>query len=225
MKRIVLFVEGEGEAEAVPKLVKRLLSEQSSWDVVRLDPHPFRVREINHILKDACKEWKNKLCACLKRPSVGGVLLVLDGDAEKTSQGPFCAANIAKYLASEATTVGGGTIFSVAVVFARQEYESWLIAGIDSLAGQSLPDGRVIAPRGETAPHGDLEESPRNAKGWLSSVIEGGYKPTRDQSALTDLLDLDAVRRCRIRSFTRLESALTELVLAIRNEEHIVSPR
>lgn len=31
MKRIVLFVEGEGEAEALPKLVKQLLTEQNAW--------------------------------------------------------------------------------------------------------------------------------------------------------------------------------------------------
>jgi hypothetical protein len=46
MKRIVLFVEGEGEADAVPKLVKRLLSEQNAWDAVSLDENTFRVGEV-----------------------------------------------------------------------------------------------------------------------------------------------------------------------------------
>ena len=36
MKRIVLFVEGEGEAEALPKLVKRLLTEQKAAKIIEL---------------------------------------------------------------------------------------------------------------------------------------------------------------------------------------------
>src|SRR5207247_2623734 len=135
----------------------------------------------------------------------------------------FCAANVARSLASEAATVGGGANFSVAVVFARQEYESWLIAGIDSLAGQRLPDGRMIA-KDAKAPEGDVEENPRDAKGWFSAVIEGGYKPTRDQAALTDLVDLQAVRKRNLRSFKRLESALAGLVSAVRNEKHKATP-
>ena len=223
MNRIVLFVEGEGEAEAVPKLVKRLLTEQNAWAAVTLDENTFRVGEVNRLVKNKYLEWKRKLAASLKRRNVGGVLLVLDGDLKKVEGETFCAAKVAKLLATEAASVGGGVTFSVAVVFARQEYESWLIAGIDSLAGQRLPDGRMIA-KDAKAPEGDLEESPRNAKGWFSAVIEGGYKPTRDQAALTDLLDLQAVRKRQLRSFRRFEAAVAALVSAIRNQKHIATP-
>ena len=140
MKRIVLFVEGEGEAEAVPKLVKQLLTEQKAWDAISLDPAPFRVGEVNKLVKNKYHEWKRKLGASLKRRNVGGVLLVLDGDVKKVEGDTFCAAKVAKSLASEAASVGGGVTFSIGVVFARQEYESWLIAGIESLAGQRLSD-------------------------------------------------------------------------------------
>jgi hypothetical protein len=223
MKRIVLFVEGEGEAEAVPKLVKQLLTEQNAWDAVSLDPNTFRVGEVSKLAKNNYHAWKRKLAASLKRRNVGAVLLVLDGDVEKVEGKVFCAANVAKSLASEAASVGGGVTFSVAVVFARQEYESWLIAGIQSLAGKRLPDGRVIAKEAK-APEGNVEESPRNAKGWFSGVIEGGYKPARDQAALTDLVDLQTVRNRKLRSFRRLECALAELVSAIRSEKHLVTP-
>ena len=164
MKRLVLFVEGEGEAEAVPRLVKRLLTEQNAWDAVSLDDNTFRVGEINKLVKDNYREWKRKLAASLKRRDVGGVLLLLDGDVKKIGAEAFCAAKVAKSLASQATEVNGGKTFSVAVVFARQEYESWLIAGVQSLAGKRLPDGRVIVPDAK-APVGNLEESPRDAKG------------------------------------------------------------
>jgi hypothetical protein len=223
MKQIVMFVEGEGEAEAVPKLVKRLLTEQNAWDAVSIDPDTFRVGHVNKLVKDKYREWKRWLAASLKRRKVGGVLLVLDGDVKRVGTDPFCAATEASSLAREAAPVGGGVIFSVAVVFARQEYESWLIAGIESLAGKRLPDGRAIA-KNANAPQGDLEESPRDAKGWFSTVIEAGYKPTRDQAALTDLIDLQVVRNRKLRSFQRLESALAELVSAVRSEKHVATP-
>jgi hypothetical protein len=154
---------------------------------------------------------------------VGGVLLVLDGDAKKVAGQPFCAAAVAKALAAAARQVGGGVQFSVAVVFARQEYESWLIAGITSLAGKRLPDGRMIAKEAKI-PDGDLDESPRDAKGWFNQVIEGGYRPTQHQAILTDMVDLAAIRNRELRSFRRLESGLTQLITAIRNEQHLVSP-
>src|SRR5260370_35058196 len=223
MKRIVLFVEGEGESDAVPRLIKRLLSEQNAWDAVNLDPDPFRVGEVNKLVKDGNREWKRKLAACLKRRNIGGVLLVLDGDVKNVGTKVFCAAEMAKALAGEAAAVGGGAKFSVAVVFARQEFESWLIAGVESCAGKRLPDGRLIAPNAK-APVGNLEENPRNAKGWFDKVVEGGYKPTRDQAAVTELVALDAIRDRKLRSFNRLESALAELVSAIRNNKYLCSP-
>ena len=109
------------------------------------------------------------------------------------------------------------------MVFARQEYETWLIAGVASLAGRGLPDGRLIESQCESA-EGDLEASPRDAKGWLDNIIEGGYKPTRDQAALTRLVDLEVIRARKLRSFRRLESAVSSLLEAIRRDRPIVSP-
>src|SRR5271165_1097694 len=99
MKRIVLFVEGEGEAEAVPKLVKRLLTELNAWDAVGLDENTFRVGQVNKLAKDNYREWKRKLAASLKRRNVGGVLLLLDGDVKKAGADAFCAAKVAQSLA------------------------------------------------------------------------------------------------------------------------------
>ena len=68
----------------------------------------------------------------------------------------FCAANVARRLAKEATRARGGELFSVATVFACQEYESWLIAGVESLAGRPLKDGRPGVKSGTAPPHGIL---------------------------------------------------------------------
>jgi hypothetical protein len=223
MKRIVLFVEGQGEAEAVLRLVKRLLTEQNAWDTVSLDESPFRVGQVNKLAKAEYHDWKRKLAAALKRPNVGGVLLLLDGDVAKVGDDAFCASVVSRSLAAAAKTVGAGARFSVAVVFARQEYESWLIAGIASLAGERLPDRRSIQQDAKP-PDGDLEVAPRDAKGWLNRVVEGGYRPTRDQAALTEMVRLQAIRDRGLRSFRRLEHALSELVLAIRSDQHVATP-
>ncbi len=188
-----------------------------------LDNNPFHVGQANKLVKEDFCEWKRKLGASLKRPSVGGVLLILDGDVEEVGGNEFCAAIVARSLASAAMQVGAGKKFSVAMVFARQEYETWLIAGASSLAGRGLPDGRLIKSNAK-APEGDLEASPRDAKGWFDNIIEGGYKPTRDQAALTRLVDLEVIRSRKLRSFRRLESAVSSLLEAIRHDRPIVSP-
>jgi hypothetical protein len=223
MRRLILFVEGEGEADAVPTLVKRLLKEKGEWYDILLDDSPFRVGSVDKLVKEDFRDWKRFLGASLKRPNVGGVLLILDGDIAKVGGKEFCAAAVAKSLAVAAIPVGAGETFSVAVVVARQEYETWLIAGVASLAGQRLPDGRLIE-RNAKAPEGDLEASPRDAMGWLRAIVDGGYKPTRDQAALTRLVDLEVIRARKLRSFRRLESAVSSLLEAIRCNRPIVSP-
>ena len=181
MTRLVLFVEGDGETDAVPALVKRLLAQKGDWSDVLLDDKPFRVGSVDKLVKDDFHNWKRYLGASLKRSNVGGVLLILDGDIAKLGGKAFCAADAARSLARAATGVGAGQTFSVAVVFARQEYETWLIAGIASLAGKHLPDGRRIHSNAK-APPGDLEAGPRDAKGWLRTIVDGGYKPARPSS-------------------------------------------
>ncbi len=116
MKRIVLFVEGEGESDAMPRLMKRLLTEQNAWDAIILDENPFRVGHVNKLVKDAYREWTRKLEASLKRQNVGAVLLALDGDVANVGSQAFCVVTAAKALANKAKEVGGGTTFSAAVV-------------------------------------------------------------------------------------------------------------
>ena len=95
------------------------------------------------------------------------MLAIYDGDAKHFPAGsscPFCAYTAAKTMAAAAAEAGAGKVFSLAVVFARCEYETWLIAGVESLSGRRLPDGRLALPAGLTFPGGDPES---HGKGWL----------------------------------------------------------
>lgn len=226
MKRLVLFVEGDGERAAVPRLVKRLLTEKQAWDVVQLDPlEPLVVGHVDGLLKDDGADWRRFLQVALRtRRDVGGCLLLLDGDARPRAGKEFCAKEAARLLARHAQRVGAGVTFSVAVVFACQEYESWILAALESLAGKKLPDGTQGIVADAVAPDGDLELAPRDAKGAMRRLMASGYKPTMHQAPLTELMDLECIRRRPMRSFRRLESAVEQLIAAFRDQKPIVSP-
>lgn len=225
-RRLVLFVEGEGDRIAVPVLVKRLLTDLEGWSDLFLDPHPFVVGNAAQLTRDGGKDWLRLLQSAQKRPKLGAVLLVQDGDLVRIRGEEFCPVRFARRLGAQARTVGAGTTFSVATVFARQEYESWVLPCVDCLAGVPLPDGRPGIRAGVTAPEGDLEEAPRDAKRWLDSQMDGGYKETRDQEPLTQLMihHLDVIRSRSLRSFRRLENALTQILAGLRSGTHTVTP-
>jgi hypothetical protein len=233
-KRLVLLVEGQGDVEAAPVLIGRLLRERAAFDAVVLDDNrPLRVGEYSKIRcnKNDPKvhdfsEWRRFLQAAVKtRKNLGGCLLLLDGDSTALVDGkPFCAMRAARILAAEAAKVGAGTLFSLAIVFACMEFESWLVAGAKSLVDKTLSDGRQgIRALPQDIP-ADLEKAPRDAKGWFRRIMAMGYKPTRDQAELTRLVDVGLVRERKMRSFRRLESALGGLIDAIRAGSHVVTP-
>ena len=72
-KRLVLFVEGQGDVEAVPVLVNRILSEINPWDYLYLDPRPFRVGGPEGLTGKKRADWVRLLRAAAKRRGVGGV--------------------------------------------------------------------------------------------------------------------------------------------------------
>lgn len=222
-----MFLEGKGDLTAAPTLVSHLLTEQNAWDAMFLDPDPFRVGELGGLAKDKGRNLIRWLKAAAKRKNLGGVMLLVDGDLDRFLGGPFCCRTAACYLSERAREAGGGVHFSVATVIAVREYESWLIAGIEALAGKPLPDGRPGIKAGATAPPGNIEVAPRGAKGWLAHVMEAsGYKPTVDQGPITKLLikNLAPLRNRQLRSFRRFESAIKQLVEACRTGQHVVTP-
>ena len=92
----------------MPTLVRRLLTERGDWHNLLLDDNPFRVGQVNKLVKQDFREWKRKLGASLKRPSVGGVLLILDGDVGKVEGNEFCAATVARSLVERSDGGWGG---------------------------------------------------------------------------------------------------------------------
>lgn len=230
MKRLVLLGEGHGEAGALPVLTHKLLREKEASQSLFVDGNLIRTGGVSGLVKwDREKKqtdysrWRDRIRLAALRPNLGCVLAVFDGDEPGFPAGSgsrFCAATAAKALALEAGTVGAGRTFSLAVVFACAEYETWIIAGVESLAGKRFEDGRLALPPGLKFPEGDPES---HGKRWLERHYPD-YRQVRDQAALTRMLDLQVVRSKQLRSFRRLEHAIEQLLEAIQKGDHISSP-
>jgi hypothetical protein len=230
MKRLVILGEGHGEVSALPVLARKVLREKDSeqrlfvdGDIIRTGNPLGLVKWDRQQNKADDKEWLRYIRIAAHRSNLGGILAVFDGDANKFPAGansPFCAATAAKSMALAAAQIGAGRIFSIAVVFACIEYESWIIAGAESFAGKSFTDGRPALQRDVIFP-ADNPES--HGKRWLEKNCPG-YRPHRDQRLLTELLDLGVVRNKRLRSFSRLDHAIDQILEAVSKNSYIATP-
>lgn len=217
MKRLVLLVEADGDVQAVPSLVGRLLTQlpDALQGQLFLDNAPMKVGGLHQITGRRKGDLVRHLGNAAKRPKpkLGAALLVLDGDADRFEGQPFCAVETAKVIAQRATEAGAGALFSFAVVFLRQEYESLLLAVANQFP--SLRLGVALPP--------SPEESPRDAKGWLHENLADGYNPVDRQLELTRaVMDWSPVGS--LNCFQRLKHALEELAVAVAANQHIVSP-
>jgi hypothetical protein len=115
-KRLVLFVEGDGDVASAPVLLRHLLTECEAWDCLFLDTAPFQIGAVYNLLGRNEGNWVRWLRAAAKRKNFGGVLLFLDGDVAVRRKEPFCAASVGWELSRIARREGAGSVFSVATV-------------------------------------------------------------------------------------------------------------
>ena len=223
-RKIVLLVEGEGDLEAVPVLAKKLWPKVAYRDVAP-DPRPMRVGGYPQLCAHEYRKWRRLLAAAAKRPGFAGAILLIDGDAKKNAdKSPFCAVTAARGLVAAAAESGAGELFSLCVVFANREYESWVLAAGPVLAGR-VSSNELFKPGIEFP--SDAEQSPRDAKGWLRTNLTRGYRERIDQKELTALFDAEILRHLRgsgSRSFQRLGHAVGEICAAVIDGQPVATP-
>jgi hypothetical protein len=175
---IACIVEGHGEREAVPVIVRRIAAAVDPTVDLRI-PHPIRVPK-GRLLRAGELERALALASARVRGTPGGVLVVLDSDDD-------CPADLGPALVAQARARQLGV--PVGVVLAKREFEAWFLAAAESLRGQR----GLVADLGPP----DNPEGIQGAKEWLSERMTGqrGYRETLDQPALAALLDFDQARR------------------------------
>lgn len=211
MPKIVPIVEGDGEVEAVPILLGKLVAGMGRSEIGISRP-PLNAGSCSDLTKPGGLERFVRNAAL--RPECGAILILMDADKG-------CPLKIAQDFVARVRTLG--TKFPVVVVIAKCEYEAWFLASLNSLVGRTL-DGRPGLPLGTTYPETDVEMLV-GVKGWLSRQFPGSYryKETLDQAPMTHLLKPDLVVP-RSRSFRRLQHALEEAVVAIDMRQVVITP-
>ncbi len=193
MRTLVPIVEGDGEVQAFPALLRRIAAtrpEDSGFHVAKA----IRVRR-DRFINRPDEMRRMVLLAGAKAGPHGGIIILLDADDD-------CPAVLGAQLQTEVAAFVSH--LPTAVVLANREFESWFIAAATSLHGV----------RGFSAVGVECErcEVPRNAKGLIGRQMpDGHYSPVSDQAAFTERLDLDQAR-LNSRSFRKLLTSLDDLL-------------
>jgi len=192
MTFIAPIVEGQGEVEALPILLRRISQHANATSRLQVN-QPIRVKSGSFINKEEYFSKYVGMAATKAAQSRGTVLILLDCDDE-------CPAVIGPALLARASAIRGDV--SYLVVLAHREFESWFIASVASLAGQfGLPMALDVPA--------DIEGI-RDAKGWLGKRMSVSYDPVTHQHQFARICDLGEAQRSP--SFKRLYCKIRDLV-------------
>ena len=192
---VACIVEGHGEREAVPLLVRRIAESLPTPVYVEVPP-AIRIPRTKLVrfgeLERAVTLAGMRIAET--QPGAGGVLVLIDADDD-------CAARLGPELLERARSVG---VAPVEVVLAVMEFEAWFLAALASLRGQRGVRTDAQAPSDP--------ESVRGAKEALRRQMTPGsaYSSPTDQPALAALMDLDAARAAP--SFDKLWRAVAGIL-------------
>lgn len=171
------IVEGHGEVEAAPILIRRLAAQVDPALSLRVPP-PLRIPKGKLLKQDELEKAVELLAR--KVGTAGAIFVLLDSDDD-------CPATLGPALLARARRARPD--LPLAMVLAKREYEAWFLAAASSLAGLRGLRPDLVAPADA--------EAIRGAKEWLSSRMDGNqsYVETLDQPAFTTTFDLEQARQ------------------------------
>lgn len=176
MIRLGLIVEGHGDVEAAPILVRRIAAEVLPG--VALDVgRPIRIGRQKLIRPDELERAVE--LAARKLGGDGGIVILVDADDS-------CPGELGPALLERARAIRSD--LPISVVLAKREFEAWFLAAAASLRGNRSLSEHLEPP--------EDSEAVRGAKEWLGRHMAGdrSYRETRDQAALAARMDLGAAR-------------------------------
>jgi hypothetical protein len=182
---IAPVVEGHGEVEALPVLLRRVAHDLGVYDIEICRPNrvPRSILATRAGIVSAVKQ------AAYRVGSRGGVLVLFDADDD-------CPKDLVEQLLVPARDARKDK--TVGLVVANREFEGWFLSAAESVAGHcGLPQDFTW--------NGD-PESRRDAKGIVSEAMKRvtghSYSETVDQARLAAQFDMKAARRTS-RSFDK----------------------
>lgn len=190
MITLATVVEGFGEVQALPVLLRRLAADLRPGVPVDV-PTPFRLPRGRFAVTG---ELSRAVAVASQRVVEGGVLVLADADDD-------CPATFGEQLRQRSEAVAQGR--RVGVVLANREFEAWFLASLTSLSAHpDIDDGALDL---------DEPERVRDAKGRLQAHMAAAkYSATRHQPAFAARMDLDSAASCR--SFRKLRSEVEKLL-------------
>ena len=192
MKTLLPIVEGHGDIQAVPVLIRRILEHHKHFDVAVLLPHkrgdlPKIKENFDNCFKMAIKEN-------------AAIIWIIDFDCATCD----CVAEEAAHLYQKANTIHAGWPFKVA--FMVKEFETLFLSEPDATRS-------VLKEIPKTTAFPEHPETIRGAKEWLSRAMPSGYayKETVHQAKLAAAVDFDCLRESSA-SYRHLEKSILSLV-------------
>lgn len=201
MRCIVPIVEGPGDVEATPILLRKILFDRMScYDIGVAKPKKAGGRSA----LDKAGGIEAFIEYASDTPDCEGILILADSDDD-------CGLEWAQGMCVRCRAIG--LPVPIAVVSAVREYEAWFLASLESIRG-NLIRGNVSL--GETVEYIGDPENEGGAKGWITRQMPPGraYKETSDQASMSSLIDL-SLAHANSRSFRRLCHAVEELKAAM----------
>ena len=185
--RGALFVEGEGENDAAPLLLKNLwahlaLQPYVSWTVL----WRHNALKEDHILKLGLDRHE----ARLRNGSFNLLIVMFDADFKKADK----VACPKTHAPQSAQIIRNFNLpIPAAVVLPHKEYEHWFVACLPQWAGQAVVDGgtgQVIGRFAADTSSAHDHINGRDGKGIIDRhLVSGRYGERTHQPALTAMLD------------------------------------
>jgi Domain of unknown function (DUF4276) len=213
---IVPIVEGRGELDAVPILLRGWLKFRRYRNVEVHSEGPVyaggkgNLTAAHDSVLGRGVEHFTRL-AWLRRPDV--ILILLDADEE-------CPAMLAAALLARARTRVPHDC-PIGVVVAHREYEAWFLAAFAPATFRRALEDRGYRLRQRSLPRGLDVEAVADCKGRIETLIHLKYRPAIHQPALTRILPFKRWMARRSRSFRKLLEELDELLIKARRRRSL----
>lgn len=203
------IVEGLGDVEALPIILRKILHQKEIYDIEIL--RPLNCHGKGNLTRNNGIERFVQLAA--GKPNCSAILVLCDSDND-------CPVELGKHFSERIKSLKAPK--PVAIAIACREFETWFLADIENFIGKPL-NGRPGISR--TTKLSVKCESIASAKGWISQHLpaDRNYKETTDQAAMSGCLDISNTYK-NSRSFRRLNKALDELLSSIHSNTATITP-